>query len=107
VKQLLDGSPSVFAISSVRNITAKIVLPRAVDELVGSLNVCRCISAKAQHITRHNMSKCASWQGTHDVRKKLAVSTIYRLKLPKRIPKGQNHNQSERSIIRSVTPFER
>jgi hypothetical protein len=31
---MLDGSPSVFAIGGVSNFTAKIVLLRAVDELV-------------------------------------------------------------------------
>jgi hypothetical protein len=33
---MLDGSPSVLTISGVSNMTAKIVLPRAVDELVGT-----------------------------------------------------------------------
>ena len=33
---MFDDSPSVFAIGGVSNLTAKIILPRAVDELVGT-----------------------------------------------------------------------
>jgi hypothetical protein len=36
VKQMLDVLPSVFAISGVSNVTAKISLLRTVDELVGT-----------------------------------------------------------------------
>ena len=33
---MFDDSPSVFAIGGVSNLTAEIILPRAVDELVGT-----------------------------------------------------------------------